>query len=160
MKSEKGFSLIEMLIYTAILVAVLIVVGFGLLMMTKTFGDIRLLNKINNSAEIAMERMIREIRLANDIDASSIFDVHPGQLKLKTVDSSGNPTTITFYLSEGKLMVQEEGSAGESLTSPRVSVERLVFYQIFNQNISKAIKIEFTINGKNFYDTAVTRGSY
>ncbi len=160
MRSEKGFSLIEMLIYTAILVAVLIVVGFGLLMMTRTFGDIRILNKINNSAEIAMERMIREIRLANDIDASSIFDVHPGQLKLETVDSSGNPITITFYLSGGNLMVQEGGSTGESLTSPRVNVERLVFYQISNQEISKAIKIEFTINGKNFYDTAVLRGSY
>ncbi len=162
---KKGFTLIEVIIYTAILAIIFILVVNSLSIVIKAFNQGRVTIKINNSAETAMERMAREIRFAYGIDASSALD----HLVLNTyVLGTEIPTTAEFYIDSGKLMVKEGISPADQLTSSDLNVTNLVFSQISASSVSKAIKIEMTIQGssgnyqktEDFYNTAILRGSY
>lgn len=168
--TPSGFTLIEIIIYTAILALIFALVVNSLAVVIKAFNQGRLAIKINNSAEVAMDRMVREIRAAYDIDANSELDSHPGRLILIT-DSliiPGSTTTLEFYLDLGRIMVEEEGDFVEALTSSDLTVTNLIFRQITAPSMSKAVKIEMEIQGssgnyqktENFYNTAILRKSY
>lgn len=167
---KKGFTLIETIIYTAIIAAIFILVVNSLSIVIKAFNQGRVIIKINNSAEVAMERMAREIRFAYDIDGSSNLGSHPGYLVLNTYSTSSpeTPTTIEFYIDSGKLMVKEGVLPADQLTSSDLIATNLVFRQITASSTSKAIKIEMAIQGSsgnyqktgNFYNTAILRRSY
>jgi len=168
MKNNRGVGLMEAIIYVAILAVVSTLAVNSLLMMMKSFSHARLMRDINSSAEVAMERITRDARLAYDIDADgSVLGSNPGRLLLNTLDSGGSPTTMDFYLDNGALMVAEDGGAGQPLSAPLAEVTSLVFYKI-ETPISKAVKIEMELKATNtryertakFYDTVILRGSY
>jgi len=155
-KMKKGFTLIETIIYTAIIAVIFILVVNSLSIVIKAFNQGRVAIKINNSAEVAMERMTREIRFAYDIDGSSDLS----HLVLNT--------DVEFYLDSGKIMIIDRGTNAVALTSDDLTVTNLIFRQINSSSVSKAVKIEMAIQGssgnyqktENFYNTAILRGSY
>ncbi|MBU2219377.1 type II secretion system GspH family protein [Patescibacteria group bacterium] len=153
---KKGFTLIETIIYTAIIAVIFILVVNSLTLVIKAFNQGRVIIKINNSAEVAIERMTREIRFAYDIDGSSDLS----HLVLNT--------DVEFYLDSGKIMIIDRGANAVALTSDDLTVTNLIFRQINSSSVSKAVKIEMAIQGssgnyqktENFYNTAILRGSY
>lgn len=168
-KEKKGFNLIEIIIYTTILSLVFAVVFNSVIVMMKSFNYARLKIRINNSAQTSMERMVREIRLAYDVDNTSQFNVNPGKLKLNTFDSLGAPATIEFYQDNGNLVVSENGSVAESLNSSGIQVTNLMFKTAYLiTSPSKSVKIEMELTGtqggytrvEKFYDTIILRGGY
>jgi len=167
--SKKGYTLLEMVIYTAIFSIMAVLVINSLFVMTKSLRSIKLSRDINNSAQISLERMAREIRLADSIDGTSTLGTHPGYLKLNTVDrTTGTPTTVEFSLVGGQLMITEGASPAVALTSPDLEVTNIVFNDIPSLTLSEAVKIDFEIRAdiagktktENFYNTIVLRGSY
>ncbi|MCX6731799.1 MAG: hypothetical protein NTX55_02305 [Candidatus Parcubacteria bacterium] len=160
MKTKNGFTLIETILYSAIIAVASIYIIGSILTLTKIFGDIRLRNSINVSARTAIERMVREIRSAESINPASVFDSHPGYLKLNTLDGSGNPSSIEFFLDGTSLMVREGTSQPENLTNSNVSVSNLIFRQISVAVDSRAVRIEMEISSEKFYDTAILRKNY
>ena len=159
----------EMVIYTAIFSIVSVMVINSLFVMTKSLRSIKLSRDINNSTQVALERIAREVRLADSIDGTSVFGTHPGYLKLNTVDrTTGMPTTIEFSLVGDQLMITEGVSAAVALTSPDLQVINIVFSDIPSLVDSEAVKIDFEIMGnlagktktEKFYNTIVLRGSY
>ncbi|MBI2100752.1 MAG: hypothetical protein HYT47_01930 [Candidatus Vogelbacteria bacterium] len=163
-----GYTLVEAIIYVAIL-AVLAVTFITLLFtMVQAYTEFRLARDLTSSAALALERLTREIRQATSVDLGlSAFGPSPGRLVLKTTDETGAPTTIDFYFSAGTLMVKEGSAAAAALTAARVTVDNLVFRQI-NTVESAAIKAELTLSAsrgtltrtEKFYSTAGLRGSY
>ncbi len=162
---KRGFTLIEILIYTAILAIIFILVVNSLSIVIKAFNQGRVAIKINNSAETAMERMTREIRFAYGVDAASTLD----HLVLNSyVLGTETPTTVEFYIDSGKLMIKEGVSPAGQLTSSDLSVTNLGFRQITTSSMSKAVKIEMTIEDssgnyqktEDFYNTIILRRSY
>lgn len=163
----RGYTLIEMIIYIAILALISALVINSLAIMIGSFGEARMLSKINSSAETAMERMSREIRSAYDVDqVASVLNSHPGDL---TINIQPDPLeTARFYLESGMLKVSENGATGEPLTSSGLTVSNLIFRLITSGTVSKAVKIEMEIQGtrgnrqfsEKFYNTIILRGSY
>ncbi len=162
---KKGFTIIEIIIYTAIIAIIFVLVVNSLTVVIKAFNQGRVIIKINNSAETAIERMTREIRFAYDIDASSTL----GHLILNTyVLGTETPTTVEFYIDSGKLMIKEGVLPADQLTSSDLTVTNLVFRQINASSVSRAVKIEMTMQGffgnyqktENFYNTTILRKSY
>lgn len=163
---KRGFTLIETIIYMATIAVIFILVVNSLTVVIKAFNQGRVIIKINNSAETAMERMTREIRFAYGIDSSSTLD----HLVLSTYSTSSpeTPTTIEFYIDSGKVMIKEGSLGAEALTASDLTVTNLIFRQINASSVSKAVKIEMTIQGfsgnyqktENFYNTAILRRSY
>ena len=119
------------------------------------------------AAVVSLERMIREIRLANTIASASVFNAHPGHLILTTIDQNGDPATIEFYLSNDTLMIKEGVAMAASSTPASIRADNLVFRQI-NTSHSKAVRVELTLTdyrshtprSEKFYALAVLRGSY
>jgi len=166
--STKGFSLVEMLFYIAILALSLVAVLQTLLVVMRSYGLLRNAQHIEQDATLSLERMYREIRDANAVtDAGSTFGAHPGKLLLATADALGAPRTVEFLLDNGKLSLKENGVVSGLLTSTSTSVSNLVFRKITTPR-STGVKIEMTIEtgasasarSEIFYGTAVLRDSY
>lgn len=165
---RRGYTLLEAIIYIAILAVLSVIFVNLLLTMVRTYTEFQLARDIASSASLGLERMTREIREASNVDLGlSALGAHPGRLVLNTTDDSGSPTTIDFYLSAGTLMVKEGSGVAASLTTARVNIDNLLFRQINTAN-SSAIKVELTLSSargalvrtEKFYNTAVLRGSY
>lgn len=166
-KYNAGMSLLETIIYVSVLALMLSVVVGSLISLMRSVKFSNVARSLNQSAEISMEKIVREIREANNVDAASVFGTNPGQLVLNTLDDAGSPTTMKIFLNGGVLSAQEGTGTIMPLVATGVSATNLVFRQITTAK-SKAIKVEMTLQSsvgnyqisENFYDTAILRGSY
>ena len=139
-KLKAGFSLVEMLFYIAILALSLVAVMQTLLVVTRSYGVLRNAQHIEEETALSLERMLREIRDANDIaDAGSTFGTHPGVLALKTTDAIGTARTVEFSLAAGKLSLKENGVVTGFLTSMSTTISNLVFRKI-TRHAEKALR--------------------
>lgn len=157
----------EMLIYIAILVLIMVVVLnilFNLISSQKKFKSAR---SVENSAAYTLERINREIRNAQSVDTlSSIFGTNPGTLKLIGTDSNGNPRTVEFFVSSSTVHIKENGIDLGRLSQADGRVTNLTFTHITNthsDSVRTVIAIESgtTTNyrAENFYATTILRGS-
>lgn len=156
----KGFSLVESLVYIAILAVMTVVVISILSSTARSYNTFRLTRSINSSAITSLERMTREIKSADSISVGeSTFGSHPGKLKINI-----GSATREFYIDSGSLKIKEDGSDKGALTRDNVFVDNLVFRSIDN-GTSNAIRIEMTLSAehnnstttKKFYSLAVLR---
>ena len=166
--STKGFSLVEMLFYVAILSLSLIAVMQTLLVVTRSYGVLKAAVRVEQETTISMERMVREMRDANGIDdAGSVFGTHPGKILLNSTTASSTPRTVEFSLDAGKLSLKENGVVTGLLTSSKTNIASLMFRKISTSR-SQGVKIEMTMQSgtsttarsEEFYATAVLRNSY
>lgn len=164
---KRGLSLVEIMIYLAILSAALLLFVNLLTSISKSYISIRMIRKLDSAGISAMDRVTREIRNASSVDASSILGINPGTLILNTLDSSGSPTQIVFSVLSSQLHVTEAGVDSGSLFPTGITAPSLIFSQI-NTGVSRAIKIEMkieneegnTVRDQNYYSTIILRGSY
>lgn len=168
-KRSGGLSLLESVIYTAILAIVLVVTINSAILTARAFSEARVRRAVTEQGVAAVDRIVREIRLAHSVDTSaSTLGAHPGVLVLKTVASASDDTETTkqFSLSDSALVLTESGEAIPITSGMEVS--NLVFRHIQNSNISEAVRIELTIAGsrsgseaeEDYTATAVLRRSY
>ncbi len=170
MNKKCGFTLIEMVIYIAILSIIVTLVVSSILAMSKSLSSIQSSRKINNFAETSFERLVREIRFADSVDTlGSTFGVNPGYLKLNTINPVDEiPTTIEFYINGTDLMMKEGVGVSEDITPSALSITNLVFYDVVVFGVSESIKIEMEVRStglfgnkiEKFYDTVVLKRSY
>jgi len=163
-----GFTLVEMIVYAAILGIIAVLSINSMLAMTRAFTDLRVSRDLNSSATALFERLTRDIRGAYDIDVTqSTFGAHPGQLMLNTKDASGADTTIQFYVTGSSVNIREGGVDQGSIMTTGTTVSSFVVRQLTSTN-TKAVKVEATISAtrgnitktRNFYTTVVLRGTY
>src|SRR3989344_4804567 len=84
---RRGFSLVEAMIYVAILAVSFTVVVSSLLIMSRSYSSSVLTRAIRVSAVSGMETILRETRRASDItEASSVLGSHPGVFVLAGTD--------------------------------------------------------------------------
>lgn len=145
-KSGAGFTLIEFLIYIAIL-------GSILVLMTGFFWNIALSNiKENSYQEIQQNGRFSLIKLTQEIKkARSIISPLPGSsgnfLSLEMAQPNLNPTV--FDLSEGRLRITRGSLGPYELTTDRVIVSNLQFINLSYQGTRGTIRIEMQINHLN-----------
>jgi len=165
-----GFSLIEIIIYIAIFGTVSLFAVNIIFTTIKAYNNFKIVKDLKSAVEISLERMSREIQLANNIDISrSILSVSPGKIYLNTVDfDTGSLKTVEFFVSGGAIAIVKNGLLEEYLTSSSTEVLTLVFREIVSSTTSKAIKIEMDLRARKggfeksekFYTTAILKNSY
>lgn len=167
-KRMRGYSLVELIIYMALMTVLLAGVVQSTLLLTQGYRNVKAVRNIENSAIYSMDRMVREIRNAKSVDGSqTTYNSAAGSLKLNTTDDVGTAQTVRFYLSGGKLMLQRNGADIGPLSVSSANVSSLIF-RLISTSTSQAIKIELTVESgtstayftKNFYETATIRGTY
>jgi len=165
---QKGMSIIEALFYMAILVLLVSVTVATLVSLSSTYRNLRSFEAVNESAQSALERIVRELRGATSVDTMlSTLGSSPGDLYLDSLDEDGATTTLEFFVSAQTIRVKEAGADVGPLTAADVRVTNLIFRRMATTS-SVAVKVEMTLESgtsthyisKNFYSTAVLRGSY
>jgi type II secretory pathway pseudopilin PulG len=165
---KSGYSIVEIIIYVAVFAVVAVVIMNAFIVLVSFFNQTRTNHDFIKSGNLAMERISREVRLANNIrTATSTLGTSPGVLDLDSVDASNNPNTIKFNVSSGALNLSENGTLVDNILAPNMQVTSLIFRQITTTN-STGVKIEMTIQDtrdklgltEKFSDTVILRGGY
>lgn len=167
LNSNKGFSLVELITYTALLSILVVVITNVIVMLYNANAVVKATRNVENSAITATDKLIREIRAASSVDlVNSSLNNDNGILKLNISDSSGSRTS-RFYIQNHRIMVDDNGVQTGPLTISDTIVSSLRFYYLATTT-SKAVKFEMTLVGppstpgisEKYYGTTVLRGSY
>lgn len=165
---QRGMSLVETMVYIFILTLILFAVANALYSITRLYRAIQSSRAIESTAEVALERMTREIRDATNVDvAKSTLGLSPGRLVLNTTDEAGASSTVEFWLSGQSVEIKEAGVDIGPLSPMKARITSLIFRRIQTAK-SQAVKVEMNIESgqdnsyktKPFYSTIVLRGSY
>ncbi len=158
-----GFSLVEMLVYVAILALALVFITTALVRVSTSYRALKDAKNISHAAADILSRMVYEIRQSDAVDTgSSNFGSSPGRL---TLTQSG--VSKEFYIASSTLRLRDAGVDQGSLTPVGATIESFTVYQLQN-SVSKAIAISLTIASKagnatttkTFQTTAVMRDVY
>lgn len=164
---NKGYSIAEVVIYASIFAILLIIIVNMLINISHSRGRLSSAQSINASAITAMDRIVREIRVSENVDtAESTFGVSPGTLVLTSIDADDSLRTVEFSLSSGVLHIMENGVDVGPLTQDDSSVTELLFMRGATSTV-QAIKVEMTIESgagdtyksEKFYSTTLLRQS-
>lgn len=162
---ERGFSLVEMIVYITILVFMLGIIMSIVISFARSQRAVKASKEVENSAIISLERISREIRLADGINvSSSTFDLNPGVLVLNSTDEGGSPRTVEFSFSSGGILLRENGLNVGAVSQTDARVTNLVFH-IFSNNGVTGIRTEVSIESGtstyyrsgNFYSSTTLR---
>jgi len=165
-KNTQGFTLVEMMIYLALMTVIAVVIVQSIVVVLKSNRSGFAESNLRNAAYSAFEGMVREIHASDSIIIAS-----SGLLQL----NQSNPTVNVVQFStssDARLNLSDGGSTSTlsylgPLISKDVVVKSLIFTPI-NTGKSQAIRIQMnlttTVDGQTksewFYDTAILKGSY
>lgn len=145
---KKGYSVLELIIYMALLALFMLLVVNTILVMSGSYRKLSLSRTIANSAATSMERITREIRQATDVDvAQSILNAENGKLRLLTTNDDGYAQTVSFALNDGAINVYENDLLVGPLTKSFASTTALIF-RVYSNLRSKAVSVEMTIQAQ------------
>jgi len=144
--AEKGYTLLELLLYIAI-------IGVLLTAVTTFFGvtaDARVKNQtvaeVNDQATSIMDYMTQTIRNATSITSPAAA---ASGVSLTLVVPTGSLSPTVFSLSGTTLQVKEGAAAAVPLTSNDVQISSLTFMNLTRSGTSGTVQISFTINRVN-----------
>jgi len=143
-----GFTLIEILVYIAILGILMTVIFSFLIWANSTNIKAKVMRETLEDASRTMEFMVREIKAAKSIYTPT---TDSDQLSLETTKylSNGEATTyIDFFLCGSQICLKKESEAPLALTKENVQVNNLVFTQISTGEIP-SVQIELGVNYKS-----------
>jgi type II secretory pathway pseudopilin PulG len=141
-----GFTLIELIIYIAIVAGVIT----SLILYSISISDSReksfVAQTVQSNARMALTLIAQKIRAANGVNTSlSVFDIDPGYLSLSYGAAGSNPTAIGLNQDDGLLEIKEGASAPSIIISDLVRVTDLRFTRLTSAGTQETIKIYMTI---------------
>lgn len=146
MNKQKGFTLVELLIYIAITGVVTVsLVQFGLAISTarvKTY----VAQEVQANARMALDLMSRKIRMAREVNTgASVWGSDPGVLSLGMVDGTSDPTVFELDGDNGRLQMTEGSGPTVYVTGEEVRVTNLVFRDLTSSGDRGNVGIELTV---------------
>jgi prepilin-type N-terminal cleavage/methylation domain-containing protein len=168
LQPNQGFTLIETLIYIAIIgIVISSFVGFSV-SVSDSRGKTYVVQEVQANMREALNTVLVALRESNDVNtAASTFGTDPGFLSLSMASSTVNPTTIGLDSDNGVMGIKRGSSATTSVTSSEVNITNLVFTNLTSsttrENIRMEIKVEYnntsTSSIYNYVQSATTSTS-
>lgn len=165
-KNNKGFTLVEMLIYIGIFSVFIVTINIFFNMISSYRNRGEMIMEVNDQGSLTVRTITRSIRNAKSISIP-ISGSSGSSLTLETYDPLTNPTI--FSLTEnGVLQIKEGGEESEFLLNDKVIIENLIFSNIGSVGGSGAIEFSFRLKNRSsikksenfssdFYGTASIR---
>ncbi len=162
---EAGFSLIEMVIYIAVLSLMLSIIVSVIYSLAQSNRQIRTARLIENSAVTILERIEREIREAEIlVEGSSVFDVHPSSLYLSGEAQGGGLETTEIDFENGSILLHRGGIDLGAISDLDVTVTSFIFRH-FESGEVEGVRVELTLTAgvdsylrtENFYSSVLLR---
>lgn len=143
--SNKAFSLLELLIYIAILAIVMVILAASFTAINKGRGKSEAQIEVNSNIRFALERIGQDIRSASSIS------VPASGATSTSLTTTVSGTQVSYCLTSGTLRRQSAGAcsaSSEAISSQSVSITNLVFTRLENANTitgKTAISVEVAI---------------
>lgn len=163
--SKSGFTLIEMLIYVALLSVMSITAVTTILSLQDMYTSYRINQVLRQTNNVVFERMIADIRRADGVDPfSCVFNDPDGLLDLEI---AGNPSA-QYHLNGGRVIHTDSNGVSSPLTSDDVTVNTLQFTLINDNGETTMVRVHMNVTADfgsasstmSFYTSAVLRGTY
>jgi type II secretory pathway component PulJ len=146
--SKSGFTLIEILIYAALLVIIGGVASAYFIQISNVGETARRSRESLDNARRAMNVITQEIRHAEAVyTPTSVFDTNPGQLSLETNRDSPtdeNTTYVDFYLDDSGIYLKRESQTEELITSEKVQVTDFTFVHLTGGS-GNSVQVSLTV---------------
>lgn len=145
-RCTRGFSLLELILYIAILsiMSVVLTASFLALTQGRTRSESR--TEVNSNLRFAMDKIIQDIA-----SATLVTTPVSGASSSLSVVASG---TVAYTVVSGVLERSVDGGAGQAITGSTVSVDVPVFTRADNYNAvlaatTTSIQIQLTVRSRN-----------
>lgn len=152
---KKGFTLIEVLIYIAVLVIIVTAISAFFLWGIRSNTKARVMREVLDNGTRAMGILTREIKEAKSIYTPTS---DPTQLSLETIKYlpvGEDSTYIDFYLCGTQLCFKKESQDPVALTSNKVEITNLAFSEVVTNEIP-SVQVDLTVD----YDDSTGRPEY
>ncbi len=148
LKAKAGFTLVETLVYIAIIGTALSSAILFSLNVLEGQQKARVFQEVQQNARFALERISQEIRTAADLNPNaSTFNIATGTLSLASDESAKNPTT--FNVIDEKIFIKQGSGATTSITSDDVRVTTLRFENLSVSARTDNIRVTVSIQHEN-----------
>ncbi|MEK7520390.1 MAG: type II secretion system protein [Patescibacteria group bacterium] len=142
----KGFTLIETLVYAALIATVAGILTLSLLGNISAYNKTEARHNALANATDALGAITNEVKYAKSVYApTSVFGAAASQLSLETAlnaPSGENTTFVDFYLDNGVVYEKREGTAPSALTTARVNIGTLQFSLFTATTTKESVRIE------------------
>ena len=145
---QQGFSLIELLIYMAILSGLMVIVTNTFISISRGGGQSGARSEVNSAIRFSTERIRQDLKNATSTSPiiTPILVTSSSTLKLTT--TAGTP--ITYNVSSGKLLRNDNGTVSTT-TGPNIFVNAPIFTRLENYNsvlqaTTTSIQIDMTFS--------------
>jgi Tfp pilus assembly protein PilW len=144
--TNKGFTLLEALLYVAISSIVILGTSFLLISLLQTNVKNQTVAEVEEQGSFVVKLIDQSVRKATGINipAAQANDV---VLSLQMADAAKNPTI--FSVTDGTLNITEGAGAAVPLTNSMVTVSGLSFNNYSATSSKGSVKILFTLSYKN-----------
>jgi len=123
---QGGYSLIELIVYLALFSALSITFIYSLLVSMKTYTAAQGYRSVQNNAELALERITREIRGASSISGTAC-PTGASTLSVSGTDASNTPYSVSFGFSNSAVTLSTNGGSATAVTTSEVVVNSATF---------------------------------
>lgn len=144
-KKNGGFSLIEAVVYVALLTMVSVFIANSFIFLATTYGRTRAEREVLANARSILARISAYIAASQEIYVpTSIFDADAGQLSLVTAATStpGHTTAYADFWTDGGIVhIREEGSVPQPLSAASVRITVFKFERITQASGREAVRM-------------------
>lgn len=146
-KTQSGFTLIEMIIYVALVGVVAVMMNNFIIQASRSYQEMRAEREVVSNSRLILEQLTKNISRAGDVYApTSKFNITTGQLSLITASSSLATYSYTdFWLDNGQLWMRQEGVGAEPISASSVKVTSFYMERILQGLSRQAVKITLTV---------------
>ena len=143
---QSGFTLIEAVIYMALLATLLLALSgfYGLVLNSRVKAQT--ISEVEQQGTQIVQVISQSIRNATAINSPTIGS-NAASLSIAVVSAPQSPTI--FDLSAGALHIKEGASAPVDLSNNRVLISNLVFYNLSRASTEGIISFQFTVTRVN-----------
>lgn len=138
----RGVSLMELLIYIALLSVILLVISSAFISISKTGGSVDARTEVNSNTRFVSNKIIQDVKSASAVSVPTVVGGTAATLQLTV---SGD--TILYDISGGQLRRKVNAGAPEPITSNLVTVSAPTFTRLENYNsVLQATTTTISIN--------------
>ena len=145
----RGFTLIELVIYAALIMVVSgVIVAFVIQIINVTETSRRGRESLDN-AKRSVDLISQEIRHATGVYIPTVVaGANPGQLSLETsrdIPTDEESTYVDIYVDDERLFIKREGQSELIVTSQKVIVTELIFTILQDSNQRQSVRTQITV---------------
>lgn len=152
-QTEKGFTLVELLLYVSIIGVILVSFSVLLSIVMQSRIKNQTVSEVEQQGSEVLQSMTQIIRNTDNITSPTIGTTG-ASLTLDVLDAAKDPTI--FDLAAGVIRIKEGAGAAVPLTNSRVTASSLTFKNLSRTGTPGTIRIQFTLShinsgGRNEY---------